>query len=275
MALTHWQSIRAIFGDPDPGMPPGPSPEADEEYSRGVGLAEAGDDAAARQAFERADRLGHAGAPRELAQLEMAAGDMVACYVLLERARERGDGRAASWLGRFARGEADHGLDQLRFADGSGDCEGSRELGLVLTEAGELKEAEEAFRRSDQRGSPSGSLALGIFMRDQRGHLRAAESAFRRAEQRGHPKGALNLIDMYTERGDTVAADRMRERALELARMYPTLFEEMQGSDFARYVKDVQGRPRDAAAATGGGCAVTALAAALAVAGALGTLVHL
>lgn len=276
MALTHWQAMRAIFGDPDPGMPRSGNQEADAEYARGVNLLDAGDDVAAKAPLERADDLGHAGAPRELAYLAMAKGDTVAFYALMDRARERGDGRAASLLGHFRREDPDHGLDYLRFADESGDCEGSRELGLALEEIGDLKGAEEAFRRSDQRASPSGSLALGLFMRDKRGHMKAAETAFRRAEQRGHPKGALNLIDLYVDRDDAVAANQMRERALELAPLYPTLFEEMQGPDFARYVRHVKGnRPEAATAASGGGCVVAVLSVALATAAALGLLFRL
>lgn len=276
MGLTHWQAMRAVFGDPDPGMAPSGNPEADAEYARGVSLLEASDEAAAKVPFERADELGHAGAPRELATLAMAQGDTAAFYVLMDRARERGDGRAASILGHFRRDDPDHGLSYLRFADQSGDCEGSREFGLALQEIGDMKGAEEAFERSDRRGSPSGSLALGLFMRDERGHLKAAEVAFRRAEQRGHPKGALNLIDLYANCGNVVAADEMRERALELAPLYPTLFEEMQGPDFHRYVTQVKGQRKDAAtAASGGGCAIAALAVSAAAVAAAGLLLPL
>lgn len=134
------------------------------------------------------------------------------------RARERGDGRAASWVGRAMRDDPDRALGHLRFSDESGDPEGSRELGLALKASGDFAGAEAAFRRADERGSPSGSLALGLLLRDERNDLQGAEAAFRRAEQRSHPKGALNLIDIYSDRGDSAAAGQARERTMESRR---------------------------------------------------------
>lgn len=63
----HWLSMREIFGDPDLGLPPSSSPEADEQYARGVRLLREGEASEAEQAFRQADDLGHAGSPRELA----------------------------------------------------------------------------------------------------------------------------------------------------------------------------------------------------------------
>jgi len=259
----HWQSMREIFGDPDLGLPPSSSPEADEQYARGVDLLKEGKATEAKQAFRRADDLGHAGAPRELANWAVARGDMDLSGEwgqLLNRARERGDGRAASWLGRATQG--DRALDHLRFADRSGDPGGSRELGMALMARGDLAGAEAAFRRADERGSPSGSLALGLLLRDQRKDLQGAEAAFRRAEQRGHPKGSLNLVDLYSRRGDSAAADQARERTLQLAAKHSTVFPEMQDPDFATYVRKVHGRTAaPATTASGSGCALAAVAA--------------
>lgn len=264
LIAQHWQSMREIFGDPDLGLPPSNSPEADEQYTLGVSLMKQSKTSEAEQAFRRADELGHAGAPRELANWAVVRGDMDLSGEwgdLMRRARERGDGRAASWIGRAMR-DSDQGLDHLRFSDESGDPEGSRELGLALKARGDFAEAEAAFRRADQRGSASGSLAMGLFLRDERNHLRSAEAAFRRAEQRGHPKGALNLIDLYSDRGDSVAADEARERTIELAAKHPILFADMQGPDFAEYVWRVRGKTAaTTTTGSGSGCAITAVAA--------------
>lgn len=259
---NHWRGMRAIFGNPDLGLPKSESSEADEAYARGIGLLKVGDVDAAETALKRADQLGHAGAPRELANWAMSRGDTALWYALLDRACDRGDGRAMSLLGHFMRPDKpDQAIEQLRRADESGDCEGSRELGLALMDRGDLSGAEEAFRRSDARGSASGSLALGLFLRDERNDLPGAEAALLRADRRGHPKGALNLIDLYIASDDSVAADREKERALELAARYPTLFDEMQGEDFARYV---HGKGRAAAVgASGSGCLLTVLSAAV------------
>lgn len=250
--------MREIFGDPDLGLPPGSSPEADEEYSRGIALIEHGDSPGAKSAFERADQLGHAGAPRELAQWALADDDMELWGDLVTRAYERGDGRAACWVAVATGDESGEKLDDLRFSDESGDPEGSRSLGLLLLQAnGEEDGAEAAFRRSDARGSASGALALGILLRDQRHDFSGAESAFRRAEERGHPKGPLSLVDLYAERGDHAAADAARERVVELAARHPTTFSEMQDPDFIEHVRSSYRKP--SAAAAGGGCALAAL----------------
>jgi TPR repeat protein len=267
LTQEHWLSMREIFGDPDAGMPSGPNPEADAQYARGVTLLESGDVAAAEKAFQRADELGHAGAPRELSHWAMARDEGEQWPALLWRARERGDGRAAAIIGAGIPNEPELALELLRFADEAGDCEGSRSLGLMLKASGDYDGAEKAFDRSDQRGSASGSLALGLFFRDERGDLVDAEAAFNRADRRGHPKGALNLIDIYVERGDLAAADGARERVLALAAKHATLFGEMQDPDFERYVRGKGTLP--AAAAAGSGCLVALVPVALVAALAL------
>jgi len=267
LSSQHWLSMREIFGDPDLGLPPSTSSEADEQYARGVSLMKEGKTPEAKHAFQRADEFGHAGAPRELANWAISRKDMDLSGEwgeLITRARERGDGRAASWIGHALRDDFDRALDHLRFADRSGDPEGARELGLALKARGDVAGAEAAFRRADERGSASGSLALGLLLRDQRNDPQGAEAAFQRAEQRGHPKGALNLIDFYAARDESAAADRARERTIELAAKHRTLFDEMQDPDFVEYVRNVRGRTT-ATAASGSGCAITAVAMLAAV----------
>ena len=250
----HWLSMREIFGDPDLGMPDS-TPKAEEEYARGLSLMTQDDSSGAALAFQRADELGHPGAPRELAQWAIVVGDMDLWWERLARARERGDGRAASWLGQNEQDAPERRLAHLRFSDESGDPEGSRALGLALKESGDLDGAEAAFLRADERGSPSGSLALGILLRDARGDPVGAEAAFLRAEQRGHPKGPLNLIDIYVARGDLAAARAASERTLELAARHRTAFTEMQDPDFVRAVRQ---RPSGltAASTSGSSCLV-------------------
>lgn len=262
LETEKWRSLREIFGDPDLGMPSSGNPEADEEYERGVSMMQGGDSFGAEDAFWRADDLGHPGAARELYELAEKRGvdpSSGAYLELLGRARERGDGRAAARIGYLRKGRPD-GLDQLRFADDAGDPEGSRELGLRLLDGGSLDEAEAAFRRSDRRGSASGSLALGIFLRDERNDADGAEAAFRRAGERGHPKGPLNLIDLYSDRGDAAAADAARERTLELIEKVKPLFPELREARYLEHLRNDRGRAAatggtaTTAAATGGGC---------------------
>jgi len=267
LSQAHWLSMRTIFGDPDVAMPAGPSREADDEYVRGVALLKSGELGAAEQALLRADDLGHAGAPRELAQWAMARNDLDRWSKLLWQARGRGDGRAAAFIGVGLVKDPEQALELLRFADEAGDCEGARSLGLALAEMGDLDGAEMALRRSDQRGSASGSLALGLFLHERRGDLEAAESAFVRAYERGHPKGSLHLVDVYVERGDLAAAEGAAKMTLALASRNATLFGEMTEPEFKRYLA-VKARPvasagAQATGATGGGCLVSAVAVAL------------
>lgn len=270
LSQAHWLSMRTIFGDPDAAMPAGPSREADEEYARGVALLESGEPVAAEQALLHADELGHAGAPRELAQWAMGRNDLARWSKLLWQARERGDGRAAALIGvGMAKDpeQAERAQELFRFADEAGDCEGARNLGLALAEMGNLDGAEQALHRSDQRGSASGSLALGLFLRDRRGDLEAAESAFVRAYERGHPKGSLHLVDVYAERGDLAAAQGAAKMTLALASRNATLFGEMLEPEFERYLaakaRPVPSAGGQATSATGSGCLVSAAAVAL------------
>lgn len=264
MEPQHWRSMREIFGDPDLGLPSGENQRATAEYARGLELMSGGCDAqGAYEAFKRADQHGHAGAIREIGLALAASGDLETAVECYERAFERGDGRGASSLGTWcvSQGNLTDARRHFEFGDGSGDPEGSRELGRLLDRSGDLHGAEAALRRSDNRGSASGSLALGIFLRDKRGDVTGAEEAFRRAEQRGHPKGAINLIDIYSDRGDIAAMEAAKERALELAARHHTVFEEMQDPDFVQHVRRAGVRE---AAASGSGCVMVTIAALLA-----------
>jgi len=86
--------------------------------------------------------------------------------------------------------------------------------GVGLRDSGDLAEAEQAFRRADERGSAEGALNLGVLLRD-RGDLAEAEQAFRRADERGSVEGAANLGAVLLDQGDREGAREALQRALE------------------------------------------------------------
>lgn len=256
-----WKAMNAIFGDPDAGMPPSPSAEAHEHYARGISLMRADDSFGASEEFWRADDLGHPGAPRQLFGLAGFRGvdpSCGACQELLTRARDRGDGHAAGLIGYF-RHDA-QGLHALRVADESGDAEGARNHGLRLQELGRMDEAHAAFRRSDERGSASGTLALANFLFHKRDDRDAAEVAYRRAEARGHPRASTNLIDIYRERGDTEAAERSAELAISNAKKHASVFADIDKPEVAEMLRRRARTPVGPTAASSGGCAMTLVA---------------
>jgi tetratricopeptide (TPR) repeat protein len=84
--------------------------------------------------------------------------------------------------------------------------------GVLLTRAGDLREAEEAYRRADERGGQRGAFNLGQLLR-KRGELAGAEAAYRRADERGSPEGAVNLGVLLEQRGELAEAEAAYSRA--------------------------------------------------------------
>lgn len=106
--------------------------DAEEAFDQGVALERRGDLLAAEEAYDAADRNGHAGAPVKLG-------------VLLE---ERDD---------FAGAE-----QAFRRADDRGDATGAFHLGWMLQERGDVAGAEEAYRRAEARGHLAAEANLRV-----------------------------------------------------------------------------------------------------------------
>jgi tetratricopeptide (TPR) repeat protein len=104
--------------------------------------------------------------------------------------------------------------DAYRRADDRGGLRGAFNLGQLLRKRNDLAGAEDAYRRADQRGSPQGAVNLGVLL-EQRGDLVGAEDAYRRADQRGSRKGASNLARLLAAREDQVGAKAALARAGE------------------------------------------------------------
>jgi peptidoglycan hydrolase-like protein with peptidoglycan-binding domain/TPR repeat protein len=78
---------------------------------------------------------------------------------------------------------------------------GALKLARLLAEAGNLRGAEDAFRRAHQRGHPTAAFELGVLLARQGDRVGSVE-AFREADQRGHPEAAFNLGVLLIETGD-------------------------------------------------------------------------
>ncbi|HWM54683.1 MAG TPA: hypothetical protein VNO20_04770 [Solirubrobacterales bacterium] len=259
-----WRSQRQLFGDPDLGMPA--AQDGDPQYRQGIGAMRAGDAAAAGEAFDKASALGHPGAWREIGIAvfnELPAPLKIASVPLFERGAEGGDARSMCYLGLFCRinDNQSGAIAHFRAADGAGDPEGSRELGILLEKTGDNEGARAALQRSRDRGSASGTLALGFFSLNKMSDVDGAESAFRKAAEMGHPKGAFNLAHLLEDRGDADQAERFRARTLENALQHRALLESMEGPGYIEKLEQVHaGRTTATTAASGSSCMLLAMA---------------
>jgi peptidoglycan hydrolase-like protein with peptidoglycan-binding domain/TPR repeat protein len=96
--------------------------------------------------------------------------------------------------------------DAFRRADERGHSDAAFELGLLLMQEGDRNAAREAFRRADGRGHASAAFDLGILLA-QEGDRGAAKDAFRRAEERGHPDAAFDLGALLLQERDLAGAE--------------------------------------------------------------------
>lgn len=252
-----WRSQRQLFGDPDLGMPT--AQDGDAQYKQGIDAMRAGDAVAAGDAFGKASALGHPGAWREIGIAvfnELPAPLKIASVPLFERGAEGGDARSMCYLGLFCRinDNPSGAIAHFRAADGAGDPEGSRELGILLEKTGDNEGARAALQRSRDRGSASGALAFGLFLLNSESDVLGAKDAFREAADMGHPKGALNLAVLH-ERvlGDAGQAERFRTSGLESARQHHALMETNEGPEYLEKVEQEVHSSRAAGATTAGG----------------------
>lgn len=96
--------------------------------------------------------------------------------------------------------------DAFRRADERGHPDAAFELALLLMQEGDRDAAKEAFRRADERGHAAAPFDLGILL-VQEGDRAAAKEAFGRAEERGHPDAAFNLGALLLQEGDRAGAE--------------------------------------------------------------------
>jgi peptidoglycan hydrolase-like protein with peptidoglycan-binding domain/tetratricopeptide (TPR) repeat protein len=102
--------------------------------------------------------------------------------------------------------------EAYRRADERGDPSGAFNLGRLLVERGELAAAAVAFRRADKRGEPAAATNLGVLL-EQQADLAGAAAAYRRASERGHAAAAVNLGRLLARHHDVVGAEAAYRRA--------------------------------------------------------------
>lgn len=274
VSCAIWRSRRALFGDPDLGMPRGSGGEA--EYQLGVRCMRDGDGAKAGVAFGKAADAGHAGAMREVADAvfwDLPASLKIAAAPLYERAADLGDARAMCSYAKFVQtgSNPDHALELFKRADDAGDSEGARERGIMLLAMGDKLNARQAMKRSRSRGSASGAFALGNLLEDEFDNREGALAEFRHATKLGHPKAAAQAFRLMWAKGDEQGALEIEGEAMALAQEHRELFEQITGTDnFARDVESSMASMRGVAA--GSSCLVSLVAPAVVVGAAVAAM---
>jgi tetratricopeptide (TPR) repeat protein len=112
-------------------------------------------------------------------------------------------------------GDLRHAEEAYRRADERGDAGGAFNLGRLLMEREELAAAAAAYRRADKRGEPAAATNLGVML-EQQGDLAGAAAAYRRASERGHAAAAMNLGRLLARHHDVVGAEAAYRRASAL-----------------------------------------------------------
>jgi peptidoglycan hydrolase-like protein with peptidoglycan-binding domain len=105
--------------------------------------------------------------------------------------------------------------EAYRRADAGGDAAGAFHLGRLLADRGELAAAAVAYRRAAKRGEPAAATNLGILL-EQQGDSAGAASAYRRASEGGDAAGAVNLGRLLARHHDLVGAEAAYRRASAL-----------------------------------------------------------
>ena len=118
------------------------------------------------------------------------------------------------------RGDLEQAEAAYRRADERGSPEGARNLGIGLFRRGDLDGAEAAYRRSDERGLADGSAFLGALL-NKRGDRAAAEDALQRADKGGSADGAYLLGCAFEDRGDIDGAEAAYRRAIDRGNSKP------------------------------------------------------
>ena len=163
-----------------------------------------------REVRARRDVLDVAGSPGKLR--ERAVG------VLNERpgngSEDEHPGAAAFRLGLLLvqDGNMVEAEDAFRRADERGHPVAAFELGVLLMNEGDREGSKEAFRRADARGHDAAPFDLAVLLADEGDHAGAKEG-FHRAEERGHPDAAFNLGALLVQEGDLAGAEGAFRRA--------------------------------------------------------------
>jgi TPR repeat protein len=100
----------------------------------------------------------------------------------------------------------------FRRGDLAGDAECANEYGVICAQRGAMADAEEAFRRAADGGSPAGWSNLSLVLIDEHGDAPGAIAALERSQELGYVPASFNLGCMLRERGDLVGAERAWSR---------------------------------------------------------------
>ena len=211
-----------VIGDPEHRLgEPGRGPMA--EWQHGADLAEQGDVAGAKAAFQKLigsrSPMAAAAAAWSLGALFYDEGDLERALAAWQQGADSGDPLsaplAAHGLGKLLedRGDVDGARAAFQRAIDSGQDEAApqaaNDLGILLVRQGDPLAARAAFQRAIDSGhrdaAPQAAINLGNLLVRQ-GLPRAAQAAFQRAIDSGHPEempwAAYCLGEMLAARED-------------------------------------------------------------------------
>ncbi len=164
-------------------------------------------------------------------------------------------GMACTNLGSLLqqRGDLKEAEAVLRRADELGVAGGSVNLGNLLIADKRTEEAEAAFRRADELEEAAGSLNLGTLLWNLK-RFDEAEAAFRRADERGHGEALARLGGMLIQRGESergmaILREASEKGSAEAAYMLGLLHEDEEDDEQAMaafYRADELGHPEAA-----------------------------
>ncbi len=182
--------------------------DAEAAYQLGFVMARRGEEAAALEAWQRAEDLGHPRAANEIGLLLHGAGDVAAAEAAYRRGAERDHARAIYNLGVLLheRGDEDGAEAAWARADRLGDPLAATNLGSTLEATGAMPAALAAYERADARGDALGRVRLGRLL-EQRDEIDKAVAAYRRADEQGDGYAAAALGRLLYERGDVEGAE--------------------------------------------------------------------
>ncbi|HEV2728088.1 MAG TPA: tetratricopeptide repeat protein, partial [Solirubrobacterales bacterium] len=148
-------------------------------------LQDSGDWAQARREYRQADELGSADGAYRLGLLLYEQGLIGPAVDALNRAEDRGHPEAArAVMARAADPQISGSEEDVRQGDEAGRGVSSFELGIILSERGDMDGAEAAYRRAVDRGHVAAATNLGLLL-FQKQDVAGAKAALQSAEAGG------------------------------------------------------------------------------------------
>ena len=158
---------------------------ADAAVQAGLSFEEAGNWPEAEREYRQADGLGSADGAYRLGLLFYEKGLVGPAVDAIYRAEDRGHSEAAAAMRARASDPQINGSEaDVRQGDEAGRGVSSFELGIILSEQGDLAGAEAAYRRAVDRGHVAAATNLGLLLFQKR-DVAGAKAALQSAEAGG------------------------------------------------------------------------------------------